>query len=315
MEAVVALADAEYGALGVIGDGQQLWQFLPVGIADELISRISQAPCGRGILGELIHAPVPLRLTDLTRHPASYGLPEHHPPMRTFLGVPIRVRDEVFGNLYLTENRGTGFDADDESVLTTLANAAGVAIDNARICHESRRREQWLQALGETTRSLLAGTEVREVLRLIARRASEVVGADQAVVLLLARADDVLTAEVAHGPDAEQVRGLRLPGRGSLAGLAARTGVPVATADIHADPRAHSIRDAGDGAAAYRPAMAVPPAAGLLGVRRDAAEPAYRTGGLRRHRSGPGLPLRRSGCDRPRTRPAPRRVRGVGRPA
>ncbi|WP_181808818.1 GAF domain-containing protein, partial [Streptomyces shenzhenensis] len=185
VQAAVALTDAEYGALGVIGDGQRLSEFLPVGIADDLVVRIGQAPCGRGILGELIHHPVPLRLTDLADHPASYGFPEHHPPMRTFLGVPIRVRDEVFGNLYLTEKRGgTDFDADDEAVLSALANAAGVAIDNARSYRESRRREQWLEALGEITRALLAGTGVGEVLRLIARRASEVADADQTVVLL-----------------------------------------------------------------------------------------------------------------------------------
>ncbi|MFE7979151.1 GAF domain-containing protein [Streptomyces shenzhenensis] len=256
VEAAVALTDAEYGALGVIGDGQRLSQFLPVGMAADLVARLGQAPCGRGILGELIRHPLPLRLTDLTRHPASYGFPEHHPPMRTFLGVPIRVRDEVFGNLYLTEKRGgTGFDADDEAVLTALANAAGVAIDNARMYHESRRREQWLEALGEITRSLLAGTEVREVLRLVARRASEVADADQAVVLLPARTDaGLLTVEVAHGPDAERVQGLRLPVPGSLAGLAARTGAPVATADIAGDARAHSL---GDGAA-YGAAVAVP---------------------------------------------------------
>ena len=260
VQAAVALTDAEYGALGVIGDGQRLSEFLTVGIADDLVARIGQAPCGRGILGELIHHPVPLRLTDLADHPASYGFPEHHPPMRTFLGVPIRVRDEVFGNLYLTEKRGgTDFDADDETVLSALANAAGVAIDNARSYRESRRREQWLEALGEITRALLGGTGVREVLRLIARRASEVADADQTVVLLPDRADaGRLTVEVAHGADAEHVQGLRLPVSGSLAGLAVRTGAPAATADITADSRALALGDAGDRMTAYGPAVAVP---------------------------------------------------------
>ncbi|MFE6286075.1 GAF domain-containing protein [Streptomyces sp. NPDC057877] len=255
VEAAVALTDAEYGALGVIGDGQRLSQFLTVGVTDAVASRIGPRPSGRGILGELIHHPVPLRLTDLSRHPASYGFPEHHPVMRTFLGVPIRVRDEVFGNLYLTQKRGgADFDADDEAVLTALANAAGVAIDNARMYDESRRREQWLEALGEITRSLLGGTEVRDVLRLIARRASEMADADQAVVLLPARADgDRLTVEVAYGPDAERLQGLGLPVRGSLAGRAVRTGRPVASADIADDPRARPLGDT-----AYGPAVAVP---------------------------------------------------------
>ncbi|MFF4217056.1 sensor histidine kinase [Streptomyces nondiastaticus] len=184
VEAAVTLTDAEYGALGIVGDGQTLSEFLPVGMSEELTARIGRTPCGRGILGELIHNPAPLRLTDLTRHPRSYGFPAHHPPMRTFLGVPVRVRDEVFGNLYLTEKRGgAAFDADDEAVLTTLSIAAGVAIDNARMYHESRRRERWLQALGEITRSLLSGTDADAALKLIAERAMEVADADSAVVV------------------------------------------------------------------------------------------------------------------------------------
>ncbi|WP_278195524.1 sensor histidine kinase, partial [Streptomyces sp. AN091965] len=277
VEAAVTLTDAEYGALGVIGDGRRLSQFLPVGMADELAARIGQAPCGRGILGELISNPAPLRLTDLGRHPASFGFPAHHPPMRTFLGVPIRVRDEVFGNLYLTEKRGgAGFDADDEAVLTTLANAAGVAIDNARLYHESRRRERWLEALSEITRSLFAGTASREVLRLIARRASEVADADLAAVLLPAPAGgDLLTVEVAHGPGAARMEGATLPARGSLAGLAARNGQAVATADADSDPRAHPL-----GAAAYGPTIVVPlpqgtSAPGALRLSRRSGRPAF----------------------------------------
>ncbi|MFI8930804.1 GAF domain-containing protein [Streptomyces sp. NPDC053474] len=277
VEAAVTLTDAEYGALGVIGDGHRLSQFLPVGMADDLAARIGQAPCGRGILGELIRNPAPLRLTDLGRHPASFGFPAHHPPMRTFLGVPIRVRDEVFGNLYLTEKRGgAGFDADDEAVLTTLANAAGVAIDNARLYHESRRRERWLEALSEITRSLFAGTASREVLRLIARRASEVADADLAAVLLPApEGGDLLTVEVAHGPGAARMEGVTLPARGSLAGLAARGGEAVATADVDSDPRAHPL-----GAAAYGPTIVVPlpqgaSAPGALRLSRRSGRPAF----------------------------------------
>lgn len=128
VEAAVTLTDAEYGALGIVGDGQKLLEFLPVGLSDQLAARIGQSPCGRGILGELIRHPEPLRLTDLSSHPRSFGFPPHHPPMRTFLGVPVRVRDEVFGNLYLTEKRGgVSFDADDEAVLTTVTdNGIGI---------------------------------------------------------------------------------------------------------------------------------------------------------------------------------------------
>ncbi|MGW2517221.1 sensor histidine kinase [Streptomyces sp. NPDC001617] len=272
VEAAVALTDAEYGALGVIGDGQRLSQFLPVGIADELAARIGQSPCGRGILGELIRNPVPLRLTDLTRHPNSYGFPEHHPPMRTFVGVPIRVRDEVFGNLYLTEKRGgAGFDADDEAVLATLANAAGVAVDNARMYHDSRRRERWLEALSEITRSLFAGTPVREVLHLIARRASEVADADLAAVLLPADSGGArLTVEVAYGRDAMGVPPLeRSRERGNVEGAVLPT----------QDSAAYPLGGKGH-ADAYGPTVAVPlpldaSACGALRLSRCAGRPAF----------------------------------------
>ncbi|WP_431774441.1 GAF domain-containing protein [Streptomyces cucumeris] len=240
VESAVALTDAEYGALGVV-DRHRLSQFLPVGISEDLVHRIGPLPSGHGLLGELIRHPQPLRLTDLSEHPASHGFPEHHPPMRSFLGVPIRVRDEVFGNLYLTEKRGGAqFDPDDEAVLTTLSVAAGVAIDNARLYHESRRREQWLEALGVITRTLLAGTPANQVLSLIARLALQVALADSAAVLLPVAGTDSLKVEVAEGHDAERIGGLVVPADGSLAGLAARTGRPAVATDVRVDARARA---------------------------------------------------------------------------
>lgn len=162
VEAAVVLVDAEYGALGVIGGEQRLSEFITVGIDDELRSRIGELPSGHGLLGELIRHPEPLRLAELGGHESSSGFPANHPPMHSFLGVPIRVRDEVFGNLYLTEKRSAReFDAEDESVLSTLAVAAGVAIENARLYEEGRNREQWLTASAEVTNSLLSGAPVR----------------------------------------------------------------------------------------------------------------------------------------------------------
>ncbi|MYR72782.1 MULTISPECIES: GAF domain-containing protein [unclassified Streptomyces] len=290
VEAAVALTDAEYGALGIVGDGQTLQEFLTVGMSPEMTARIGQTPCGRGILGELIHRPEPLRLTDLSSHPHSYGFPPHHPPMHSFLGVPVRVREEVFGNLYLTEKRGgRSFDADDEAVLTTLSIAAGVAIDNARMYEESRRREQRLEALGEITRALLSGTDADEVLHLVAERAMEVAGADRAAILLppslpgapvqpeVPAAPDRLTVFVAHGRDADRVRGLSVPAPGSLAGLAARTGTPVHCADVRTDPRAHPFGGADEG---LGPVVAVPlrvgtGARGALRLGRPAGRPPF----------------------------------------
>ncbi|MGW3013877.1 GAF domain-containing protein [Streptomyces sp. NPDC001219] len=281
VEAAVTLTDAEYGALGVVGDGQRLSQFLPVGMADELIAAIGPSPCGRGILGELIRRPEPLRLTDLTSHPHSYGFPGHHPLMRTFLGVPVRVRDEVFGNLYLTEKRGGGsFDAEDEAVVTTLSIAAGVAIDNARMYHESRRRERWLEALAEITRSLLSGTEADQVLWLIAERAMEVAGADCAAVLLPVPSEpDRLTVAVAHGVGASRIAGLTVPAEGSLPGRAARTGQPVVSSDVRSDPRAHHLGPGGGADEEYGPVVAVPlqvdVGCGALRLCRLAGRPAF----------------------------------------
>jgi nitrate/nitrite-specific signal transduction histidine kinase len=136
VESACALVGARYGALGVIGENQTLTEFITVGAGPEVVEAIGHYPEGHGILGLLIVDPRPLRLTDLAAHPASYGFPEHHPPMRSFLGVPVRVGDEIFGNLYLCEKRDAeAFSADDEALIVSLAAMAAVAIDNARL-HE-----------------------------------------------------------------------------------------------------------------------------------------------------------------------------------
>ena len=148
---VVAACDltgAQYGALGVIGSDGNLDDFVTHGIDMELHRKIGDLPRGRGILRLLIDEPEPLRLPDLREHPASFGFPEHHPPMSTFLGVPVRIRGTVFGNLYLTESRHGEFTAEDEELATALAATAGVAIENARL-FEHRRH---LEVLGERTR-------------------------------------------------------------------------------------------------------------------------------------------------------------------
>jgi signal transduction histidine kinase len=139
------LVDAQYAALGVLGPGTnveqiRLIEFIPKGVDEETIRLIGPYPHGRGILGVLIRDPRPLRLNDLASHPQSYGFPKGHPPMRSFLGVPVRLQDRVFGNLYLTEKRGGGdFTADDEEMAIALAGAAGVAIENARLQERVRQ--------------------------------------------------------------------------------------------------------------------------------------------------------------------------------
>ena len=158
VRAAVDLVDAQYGALGVLGPDHELAELVDVGVDDHTRQLIDNLPTGHGLLGVLIHDPKPLRLEDLTEHPAAIGIPEHHPPMRTFLGVPVRVRDEVFGNLYLAEKRGAGgFTEEDVSVVEALATAAGVAVENARLFEQSRRRQRWLEASSEVRAELLDG--------------------------------------------------------------------------------------------------------------------------------------------------------------
>src|SRR3954449_12268559 len=145
VESACDLVDAQYGALGVLrqgGDG--LAAFINVGVDDELAARMGHLPEGKGVLGQLITEPYPLRIADLRKHPSSVGFPPHHPPMKSFLGVPVLVRGEVFGNLYMTEKRHGEFTVGDEAVLTALAGAAGIAIDNARLYEESEIRQRWL---------------------------------------------------------------------------------------------------------------------------------------------------------------------------
>lgn len=238
VEAAVSLVDARYGALGVIGRGGRLSQFVTVGLDEDEVAAIGPLPQGHGILGELIRHPEVLRLAELSEHPSSYGFPPNHPPMQSFLGAPIRMRGEVFGNLYLTEKRGGGaFDAEDESVLSTLAVAAGVAIDNARLYGEARRRERWLAANAEVTNSLLSGRTQAEVLHLVLDRAREIAGADMAAVALSTADPAHLSVVLAVGEGADRHQGLLLPVEGSFAGAAARSRTAIISADISRDLR------------------------------------------------------------------------------
>ncbi|MGC5243296.1 GAF domain-containing protein [Streptomyces albogriseolus] len=257
VEAAAALVDAEYAALGVIGpDGERLSAFHTVGVSDEQIARIGPYPEGHGILGELIRRPEPLRLAKLSDHPASYGFPAHHPPMNSFLGVPIRVRDHVFGNLYLTEKRGgQQFDEDDESVLATLAVAAGVAIDNARLYEESRLRERWLQVNAEITHTLMSGADQGGVLPLIAERAREITGSALSVVAMPVRGTDTLAVELAVGQEADAWRGVVLPAEGTLVGQAFVQRASVNSPDLARDARLSAGLPRFEG---LGPAVAVP---------------------------------------------------------
>ncbi|GJF09431.1 histidine kinase [Mycolicibacterium cyprinidarum] len=181
----IELVDAKYGALGVRGHDDELVEFVYQGIDEVTRDLIGPLPEGRGVLGVLVDDPKPIRLEDISSHPASVGFPPNHPPMRTFLGVPVRVRDDVFGNLYLTEKvGGQPFSEDDEVLVQALAAAAGIAIDNARLYEQVRARQSWIAATRDIGTELLSGTDPAAVFRLIADEAQKLSGAITTLVAI-----------------------------------------------------------------------------------------------------------------------------------
>ena len=244
VDAAIELGDARYGALGVLAEDESLAEFIYVGIDDEMRRLIGDLPEGHGVLGVVIDEAKPLRLDEISDHPASVGFPAHHPPMHTFLGVPVRVRDEVFGRLYLTEKKnGEPFTDDDEVVVQALAAAAGIAIENAHLYEQARVRQQWLAATGEVTTELLGGTDPVEALNLIASRALELTGADITMLALpnAGRLDvdedwgdevDDLTVTVSAGARAAELSGLHIDLESSLPGAVYQDRTPRSVAEL-----------------------------------------------------------------------------------
>lgn len=190
------LVDAKYGALEVHDNDRRMLEFVHEGIDDDTFARIGRLPEGLGVVGLLIEDPKPLRLDDLTKHPSSVGFPSGHPTMRTFLGVPVGVRDEVFGNLYLTEKaNGLPFSEDDEVLVQALAAAAGIAIANARLYAQAKARQSWIESTRDIATELLSGTDPSTVFRLIAEEAGKLTGSESALVAIPLD-DDTLEAEV-----------------------------------------------------------------------------------------------------------------------
>lgn len=207
VQAACRLTDARYGALGVVGADRTLTDFITHGLSVENHELIGGLPHGHGVLGLLIEDPRPIRLPDITAHPRAYGFPDHHPMMRSFLGVPVRIRDQVFGNLYLAEKDGGGqFTDDDEELMRALSVAAGAAIENARLYDQMRRRQRWLEAAGEITGVLLGEINRETALRLVAERACEVAEADLTLVLI-STSDIELAVEVASGNAPDELPG------------------------------------------------------------------------------------------------------------
>lgn len=270
------LTSAPYGALAVRDPEGTLLSFVHGGMDPDTVGRIGHLPVGKGVLGvSLVETPA-LRLDDLTMHPAAVGFPEHHPPMRAFLGVPITIRGTVFGSLYLTHvDPERVFSESDEFAARALAFAAAVAIDNARVFERERTSVKWMEASREITTALLANTEgVLRPLQLIADRACALTEAEQAIVLVPVDADlppdetDTLVVSAAVGVHAAEVVGQRVPVEGSTTGEVFRSGQPQITESLSYPIR--GFTDVGQRSAIVMPLRAHDESSGVIALARGA---------------------------------------------
>lgn len=276
-ETAAELVGAKYAALGVLDPGgrSRLSQFVTVGIDEDVHRTIGELPSGRGVLGLLIAEPRPLRLANLAEHPVSYGFPPGHPMMRTFLGVPITVRGEAFGNLYLTEKRdGSEFTADDEQIALALASAAGLAIQNAHLYERAQLRQQWLEGANAITTRLLAGIPATDVFPEIVELSRKLSGSDIALIALPV-GDGSLRVETVDGIASDELRGVLFPPE-SLTAQVMRDGHPLAVVDAGIDSRViEALRALGVGPVLYVPLGLADEAMGALVIAREQGRPGY----------------------------------------
>ncbi len=277
VEAARELARAEYAALGVIGTDGSLEQFIHVGMDDATVAAIGELPKGRGLLGALIADPAPIRLVSIHDDDRSSGFPAQHPPMESFLGVPIRSRNQVYGNLYLSNQVDGAFSAEDQEVVLALAATAGIAIENARLFEESQRRQAWLEASADVSAVLLAPQPARDPLRLIIDSVKRLAGADTVTVVRHTDEPGMLQVETATGVGTDKLQGLRYPADGSLVGLVLKTGHGARADSVGAgEPYVADLRQAFDMGAV----MAVPLSGNTgqqvaLGLARIKGRPAF----------------------------------------
>jgi signal transduction histidine kinase len=219
VELAAELTEARYAALGVIDpSGTELERFVTTGMDPQTHAAIGDLPRGRGILGVLIREAEVLRLHDLSDDPRSVGFPPNHPPMHTFLGVPLNLRGVAYGNLYLTEKAGgEDFNKEDEEIVTLLAGQAAVAIENARLYESATRWSQQLESLVEVGAALARETELPKLLELVARRLRELIGA-RLVVIAVPTGDDSLRIDAADGENADEFLDMRLDHSSSKSG-------------------------------------------------------------------------------------------------
>jgi signal transduction histidine kinase len=265
VEAAADITGARYAALGVIDrTRQRLERFVTSGLSREEHERIGELPRGRGILGVLIHDAQALRLDDLTQDPRSVGFPPNHPPMRSFLGVPIMLRGTAYGNLYLTEKDG-GFSAEDQDLVTLLAAQAAVAVENARLYESATRWSRQLESLNEIGFALIGELELDKLLALVAQSLRELLAA-RMVVIALPTSDDRMRVEAAAGDGTEQLVGWSFPRPNSKAGRVLDRGRTERVDSVIDDPEVDPIsaRRFGIRAGLYVPLLVRDHAIGVL---------------------------------------------------
>ncbi|MEU6928020.1 GAF domain-containing protein [Streptomyces sp. NPDC046374] len=253
-ETAAELADARYAAIGVVDEeGEGLSDFVTYGVGDDVARRIGRRPDGHaGLLGALIRDPQTIRLADLSADPRAAGFPPGHPPMRTFLGVPIRVQGEIFGNLYLAEKHGGGeFNDYDVHMVRVLATEAGIAIGNARLYEAAMQRERWIDGSVAVTTALLSGGDADDALTVVAEQARRLADAAVGIVLLPAE-DGGLEIVAASSPHPTKSLGVVIPPESPVVERLME-GEAVFVADASSDVRmVHRLSDQ------YGPAMLLP---------------------------------------------------------
>ena len=275
------LTSAPYGALAIRDPEGNLLRFVHEGIGADTVRRIGHLPVGKGLLSlSLLNTPA-LRIADLTAHPAAVGFPEHHPPMRAFLAVPITIRGTIFGNIYLThDDPARVFSESDEVAARALAFAAAATIDNAQLFERERLSVKWMEASREITTALLSSAEPhRRPLQLIAERTRVLTDAEQAIVLVPADADlpydeiDMLVVSAAVGFHAAEVLGRQVPVDGSTSGEVFRSGKPLVVESLRYPIQAFT--DVGQRPAILMPLCADDQVAGVIVISRGADQPPF----------------------------------------
>ena len=269
VELAADLVDAKYAAIGVIGPDGSLENFTHTGVSEEVVKSIGSYPEGKGLLGALLTEGKPLRLADLSDEPRSVGLPPNHPKMTSFLGVPITVRGEVLGRLYLSDrNDGTEFSSDDELFATSLAATAGIAIANSRFLIKTQQNERWARAIAESMRAILNDEDALEIL---ATAVCDISDADL-VAILTRTGEDAVKIEHAVGAAAEELQSATFTISESDTGRAALAQKKTILTNLVGGP----LKDYGDfGSTIVAPIIRSDEVTGLLVVARNEKESAY----------------------------------------